>query len=153
VVGLGADLLGDLARRTLPLPAISIGIAAVTAILWHATGWKRVALRACGRSRPLPPDGWRASAACVAFGVDAARRCAASCWPAMLVIAAAGTMHAIVATLVAILLFAEQSVPRVSRSTWVVPASTAAIAVASATISQDAGAAALIAWMCRIPSS
>lgn len=67
-------------------PVAALALAA----LWQLTPMKRAAMRACHRSRPLPPRGWRASAGVGDFAVHNGGACLASCWAMMLAAAAAG---------------------------------------------------------------
>jgi predicted metal-binding membrane protein len=64
----------------------------VTGALLLAAGWqlsrpKLLALRACHRSSPLPPSGWRASAGVGRFALRNGGACLGSCWALMLVTA------------------------------------------------------------------
>jgi predicted metal-binding membrane protein len=72
---------------TAPLAALGFAIAAA----WQLTSFKRRALRACHRTVPLGPRGWRADVDCVHSGVVAGRSCVANCWAMML--ATALTAH------------------------------------------------------------
>jgi len=67
-------------------PALALALAA----LWQLTPLKRAAQRACHRSRPLPPRGWRASAGVADFALHNGGACLASCWAMMLAAAVAG---------------------------------------------------------------
>lgn len=64
--------------------------ALALAALWQLTPPKRAAMRACHRSRPLPPKGWRASAGVADFALRNGSACLASCWAMMLAATAAG---------------------------------------------------------------
>lgn len=68
--------------------ALIIALAAASA--WQLTPLKLRALRACHRSRPLPPRGWRASAGVTGFALRNGAACLASCWAMMTVAALAG---------------------------------------------------------------
>ena len=68
----------------------ALAAALALAALWQLTPMKRAAMRACHRSRPLPPRGWRASAGVADFAVHNGGACLASCWAMMLAAAAAG---------------------------------------------------------------
>lgn len=68
--------------------ALVVGLA--LAALWQLTPLKREAMRACHRSRPLPPRGWRASAGVADFALHNGSACLASCWAMMLAAALAG---------------------------------------------------------------
>jgi predicted metal-binding membrane protein len=81
-------VFGVLALRVLSSwrPAASemaFPIALGAAALWQLTPLKLRALRACHRSRPLPPRGWRASAGVVVFAFHNGLACLASCWVMM----------------------------------------------------------------------
>jgi len=82
---LGALDLAGLAAAPLA-PAAALALAA----LWQLTPTKRRALQACHRTRPLPPRGWRATAAVAGFGLRNGLACLASCWAMMLTMAFAG---------------------------------------------------------------
>jgi predicted metal-binding membrane protein len=58
-------------------------IAVGAAALWQLTPLKLRALRACHRSRPLPPRGWRATAGVADFAFHNGVACLASCWVMM----------------------------------------------------------------------
>jgi predicted metal-binding membrane protein len=70
--------------------AIALVIALAAASAWQLTPRKLRALRACHRSRPLPPRGWRASAGVTAFALRNGTACLASCWAMMAAAALAG---------------------------------------------------------------
>ena len=85
-----AVVLGTLtAWRPFDSPYAPVAALALAAI-WQLTPHKRAAQRACHRSRPLPPRGWRASAAVAEFALHNGGACLASCWAMMLAAAAAG---------------------------------------------------------------
>jgi predicted metal-binding membrane protein len=70
------------------------GPAALAAVLAAAAAWqltpaKRRCLRACHRSVPLPPRGWRAEWGSLRFGLRNGAACLGSCWCLMLVMVAA----------------------------------------------------------------
>jgi predicted metal-binding membrane protein len=64
--------------------AALLGLAA----LWQVSPWKERALRACHRTRPLPPRGWRASTGVARFALLNGGACLVSCWALMLTTAA-----------------------------------------------------------------
>lgn len=68
--------------------------ALALAALWQLTPLKLRAMRACHRSRPLPPRGWRASTGVADFALHNGSACLASCWAMMLAaaMAAPGTL-------------------------------------------------------------
>jgi predicted metal-binding membrane protein len=67
-------------------PVVALGLAA----LWQLTPLKRRAVRACHRSRPLPPRGWRASSGVADFALHNGTACLGSCWAMMLAASVAG---------------------------------------------------------------
>ncbi|HEY6276490.1 MAG TPA: DUF2182 domain-containing protein [Streptosporangiaceae bacterium] len=84
---------GVLALAAAALPRIP-GPAALAAVLAAAAAWqlspaKRRCLRACHRSVPLPPRGWRAEWGSLRFGLRNGAACLGSCWCLMLVMVAA----------------------------------------------------------------
>jgi predicted metal-binding membrane protein len=84
VLVLGAlALLGHVRGRILVILALALAAA------WQLTQPKLRALRACHRSSPLPPRGWRASAGVARFGLRNGGACLGSCWAMMLVTAVA----------------------------------------------------------------
>src|SRR5688572_24233695 len=93
---LGAELMNIVGGRLLPVSRGSLILATVAAIAWHWTPWRRHALRACARSCPLPPHGWLATKARLAFGMSLGARCAMTCFPAMLLVMSVGTWHVLV---------------------------------------------------------
>jgi predicted metal-binding membrane protein len=67
-----------------------LALTLVVAAGWELTAAKRRCLRACHRTVPLPPDGWKADAACARFGLRYGRSCLGACWALMLPMAIAG---------------------------------------------------------------
>ncbi|MGN6258024.1 MAG: DUF2182 domain-containing protein [Solirubrobacterales bacterium] len=65
-------------------------IALAAAALWQLTPLKLRALRACHRSRPLPPRGWRSSTGVADFALHNGAACLASCWAMMAAAAVSG---------------------------------------------------------------
>jgi len=70
--------------------SFALPIALAAAALWQLTPLKLCALRACHRSRPLPPRGWRASAGVADFALHNGAACLASCWVMMVAAAVSG---------------------------------------------------------------
>ncbi len=68
---------------------VMLAAALAIATLWELSPAKRWALNRCHRTSPLPPSGWRASLGATRFGVLHGGACVVSCWPLMLVMAAA----------------------------------------------------------------
>ncbi|HEX8263482.1 MAG TPA: DUF2182 domain-containing protein [Allosphingosinicella sp.] len=87
---LAAGLAGLAVRLASGTILIPLGIALGFAAAWQGTAAKRRALRRSHRTVPLPPSGWAADRACLAYGLAQGRFCLASCWALMLVPAAAG---------------------------------------------------------------
>lgn len=91
-----------------PVEGRLVAIAALcVAAVWQLTRTKRRALLACRRTIPLPPQGRRADAACVRFGMRQAWRCVVSCWPMMLMMALVPVPFAAMAVLAAAM-YAEE---------------------------------------------
>ena len=153
LVALGAELVAVIVGWVLPVTQGSLIAATIAAIAWHWTPWRRRALRACARSRPLPPDGWSATEARLAFGVEFGARCATTCWPAMLLVMSAGTWHVLVALPLTVVLLAERSLPAVRRSRWIVPAAIGAIGMTAVILGPGPASTSVIAWLCQIPQS
>lgn len=87
----GALVLGAVTSLVSPTSTLALAAALALAALWQLTPLKVRALRACHRSRALPPRGWRASAAVASFGLQNSAACLASCWALMLTMAAVGS--------------------------------------------------------------
>jgi predicted metal-binding membrane protein len=64
--------------------------ALVLAAAWELTPAKRRSLRACHRTSPLPPNGWKADTACIRSGLRYGMACVGACWALMLCMAIAG---------------------------------------------------------------
>jgi predicted metal-binding membrane protein len=106
---------GAVALAALPALGVSAAALLACAAAWELTPWKWRAVRRCHLIEPLPPRGARADAACARAGFRYGALCVASCWPAMLAMAAAGHMAlALMATLAA-LATAEKLVVRSAR--------------------------------------
>ncbi|MDP9794045.1 putative metal-binding membrane protein [Catenuloplanes nepalensis] len=85
---LGALLIPVFARLPrLPLLVTLIALAA----LWQLLPARRACLRACHRTIPLPPAGWRAARGALHFGTRHGLACAGVCGPLMAVMAVPGT--------------------------------------------------------------
>ncbi len=151
LVALGVELIAFIGGWLLPISQGPLLLATIAAITWHWTPWRRRALRACARSRPLPPDGRPAMEARLAFGIVFGARCATTCWPAMLLVMSAGAWHVLVALPMTVLLLAERSMPTVRRSRWIVPASIAVIGTTAAMLGPGPASPSVIAWLCQIP--
>lgn len=68
--------------------ALAGGFALAAA--WHFTPIRRRATRACHRTIPIAPEGWRAGRDCIRYGWTVGKSCVASCWALMLACALAG---------------------------------------------------------------
>ncbi len=82
--------------------ALAAGLALASA--WQLTPWKRRALRACHRSLPLAPRGWRAVRDCLRYGASTARSCLASCGIAMAALALGGASLATMLVVTAVVI-------------------------------------------------
>lgn len=65
--------------------ALAAGLAAAGG--WLALPGQQRFRRACHRTVPLPPTGWRAARGCARFGLRHGAACVGMCWPLMLVMA------------------------------------------------------------------
>lgn len=74
--------------------------ALLVAAAWQLSARKQQLLRACDRTVPLPPRGWRAEAGSARFGLAQGWACMGSCWALMVVMAVAG--HASLVWMVAL---------------------------------------------------
>jgi predicted metal-binding membrane protein len=81
---------GALALAAVPPAGLGSGALLAVAAVWELVPPKWRALRRCHLVAPLPPRSARADAACAREGLRHGWRCVASCWPAMLAMAAAG---------------------------------------------------------------
>lgn len=82
--------LGPLADWSGTGAGLAFPLALGAAALWQLTPLKLRALRACHRSRPLPPRGWRASRGVADFAFHNGAACLASCWAMMIAAAVSG---------------------------------------------------------------
>jgi predicted metal-binding membrane protein len=95
LLGAGVAALEPVLTRLPGLTAAGFAVAAV----WQLTPVKARALRACHRSIPLAPHGWRADQDCCRFGWLTGTQCLLSCWALMLACVLAG--HSLAAMLCA----------------------------------------------------
>jgi len=58
--------------------------ALVLGVAWQWTEARQMALRACHRTVPLSPQGWRCAAECLRYGWRQGCQCIIVCWPQML---------------------------------------------------------------------
>ena len=63
---------------------VASAIVFAAAAAWQITSAKRRSLRACHRSRPLSPIGWRADVDCLRYGLSHGAQCVVSCWLLMI---------------------------------------------------------------------
>jgi predicted metal-binding membrane protein len=135
-VAYGALVLAPLRSWGATASGYALAAALALAALWQLTPLKRRAMRACHRSRPLPPRGWRASAGVASFALRNGGACLASCWALMLAAAIAGpaTLAWMAAATAAIV--AERLQPRPRRTSRRVAAllAAAALGVAGAAV-------------------
>jgi|SRR5579859_785036 len=103
IVGASVAALDVSATRNPWLGGLGFAIAAV----WQLTPAKATALRACHRSVPLAPHGWRADRDCFRFGWLTGKGCLVSCWALMLACVLAGHSLAAMAC-VSVIAFAER---------------------------------------------
>ncbi len=89
LLGLRAALVA-LGWMPAQVPAWALASGLALAATWQLTPYKRRALRACHRTVPLAPSGWRALRDCVAYGARGALSCLVSCGPAMLALVLGG---------------------------------------------------------------
>ncbi|HEU4706025.1 MAG TPA: DUF2182 domain-containing protein [Solirubrobacterales bacterium] len=86
----GLLVLGPLASWGPARAGFALPIALAAAAMWQLTPLKLRALRACHRSRPLPPRGWRATRGVADFARHNGTACLASCWAMMAATAVSG---------------------------------------------------------------
>lgn len=85
-VAFGVATLSALALVDGRLPSDVVLAAALgAAAVWQVLPYQRYFLRACHRTVPLPPRGWRAAAGCARFGFRHGRACLGVCGPLMVV--------------------------------------------------------------------
>jgi predicted metal-binding membrane protein len=70
--------------------AAAAAAAFAIAGLWQGTKIREQAVRACHRTTPLAPSGWRADLDCLRYGWMTAVNCVVSCWPVMIACALGG---------------------------------------------------------------
>jgi len=109
---------------------VVLAAALAAAALWQWLPYRRRCLRACHRTVPLRPRGWRALAACLHFSLRYGRGCVGACWPLMLVMAV--LLHAGLAWMIALTLAAALLRGRRHRRAGAAGLAVAAAAVALA---------------------
>lgn len=130
----GALALGSLAAWGPARSPYALAAALTLAALWQLTPLKQRAQRACHRSRPLPPRGWRASAGVAGFALRYGTACLASCWAMMLAATVSGPGRLLWMGALAGAMAAEKLTLRPKRASWRVAAllGAAALGVAAA---------------------
>jgi len=106
-VGFGVVALAAVALAE-PSPALLVPAVLLVAAAWQLSPYKRRAVLACRRTVPLPPVGRRADTASLRFGLLQGWRCLVSCWPVMLLMAAAGHLHLLVMAVLTVGLLVEE---------------------------------------------
>jgi predicted metal-binding membrane protein len=106
---------GAVALALVPLLGVGAGALLAAAAAWELTPAKWRAVRRCHLIEPLPPRGTRADRACVREGFRYGWRCVASCWPAMLAMAAAGHLALGLMAVLTAVITAERIVVRSAR--------------------------------------
>jgi predicted metal-binding membrane protein len=101
--------------------------ALALAALWQLLPYRRSYLRACRRTVPLRPRGWRATLSCLRFSVRYGVGCVGVCWPLMLVMAV--LVHAGLAWMVALTVAA--ALARAPRRSYTLAAGFAVAAAAT----------------------
>ena len=116
------------ARRVLAVEVL-FAAALLVAAAWQLLPFQRPLMRACHRTVPLPPRGWRAVRGSARFGLLQALACIGLCWPVM--VAAAVVLHGSVAWMLALTLavLGRRLAPRPSRAT--VPLAVGLVALAA----------------------
>jgi predicted metal-binding membrane protein len=125
LAGVAAHILGG--GAVLPPLAAALALAAA----WQAAPARKRSLRLCHRIVPLPPSGWAAGRACLAFGIDHGRACLVACWALMLVPVVAGHHPALMLAVAAAGL-AERRIPRLRAERGVLPLAAGALLCAAA---------------------
>jgi predicted metal-binding membrane protein len=96
-----------------------VGTVLLVAAGWELTQAKRRSLRACHRTVPLPPCGWRATRGCARFGIQYGLACVGACWALMLPMALAGAHRLFLMLLLTAVVVAEEGLERGTRLTRV----------------------------------
>jgi hypothetical protein len=85
----GAGILFAVARLHIEGSTSAVVAAFLIAALWQLTPAKRGAMKACHRSIPLAPSGWRASLDCLRYGWTTGASCVLTCGALMAACSAA----------------------------------------------------------------
>jgi predicted metal-binding membrane protein len=148
VIWVGLAIARPAAMR-LPFRGGPLVLAIVLASLWQVTPWKRRRLRACQRSLPLAPRGWKALASCARFGAVYGTHCVGSCWSLMLVASMTAHRLSLMVLLTAIVLL-ERSVGWLRRAPAALAPFGLAVAAWAASSGTPGGGANLLRWACRV---
>lgn len=118
-IAFGAIALVLASLAPAPPEAAVLAGALLVAAGWELTALKRRALRACHRSVPLRPRGWRAAASVIELAARNGAACVASCWALMLVMVFAGAAHLLWMVGLTAIVCAQKLLPRQRQSTRV----------------------------------
>ncbi|WP_127502561.1 DUF2182 domain-containing protein [Actinoplanes solisilvae] len=77
----------------LPPPPVLLTAVLLFAALWLFLPGRRAGMRACHRTIPLPPTGWRATRGAARFGLWHGLGCLGVCGPLMAIMAVPGIHH------------------------------------------------------------
>lgn len=114
----GVVLVSAFARLP-PLPLLVAVLLA--AVLWQLLPARGACLRACHRTIPLPPTGWRAAVGALRFGLWHGVACLGVCGPLMAVMAVPGTHHPLWMLGVTAAVWVTRSPPRGRLARWTGP--------------------------------
>jgi predicted metal-binding membrane protein len=101
----------ELLRREVPNWQLVAGTSSI-AVIWALSPLQVWCRRACHRTVPLPPHGWRAHAGCLRFGLRHGLACIGVCGPLMLVMAVLLHASLVWMILLSVLVVAAKLAPR-----------------------------------------
>jgi len=130
----GVLALAAAARVPAAASMATLAVVLMAAAAWQLTPVKRRWLRACHRSVPLPPSGWRAEWGALRFGLRNGLACLGSCWCLMLVMAVAPGGQLLWTTGLTVTITSEKLLARQGRATRFAAAALAFAAVAAAAL-------------------
>ncbi len=130
----GVLALAAAARVPAAASMATLAVVLMAAAAWQLTPVKRRWLRACHRSVPLPPSGWRAEWGALRFGLRNGLACLGSCWCLMLVMAVAPGGQLLWTTGLTVTITSEKLLARPGRVTRFTAAALAFSAVAAAAL-------------------